>query len=42
MQEFYTFAGAHPILVFLLASMLVSAIIRLVPWSKRRDPEDDE
>jgi hypothetical protein len=34
-SEFYAFAGEHPILTFLLAGMVVSAIVRLIPWSKR-------
>lgn len=40
MKEFFDFAGEHPILTFFLAAMIIGAVIRLVPWSKKADPDD--
>lgn len=41
MSDFYAFAGEHPILTLLLASMVVGAVVRLVPWSKRPSAGDE-
>jgi len=35
MSEFYKFAGDHPILTFALASVIVGAVVRVIPWSKK-------
>lgn len=40
MKEFFDFAGEHPILCYLLAAMVLTSIVKMVPWSKK--DEDDE
>lgn len=40
MSEFYAFAGEHPVLTVVLASMLLSAVVKLLPWSRRDRGED--
>lgn len=41
MSDFYAFASDNPILTLFLVSMLVGAVIRLVPWSKRPSTDDE-
>jgi hypothetical protein len=42
MKDFYEFAGAHPILTFLLLGMVIRAVVRLIPWSKKDEKIEDQ
>jgi hypothetical protein len=39
MKQFLDFAGDHPIVTILLASMVLGTVVKLIPWSKK-DRED--
>ena len=42
MREFYDFAGGHPFLTLILASMILGTVVRLIPWSKKEDRIPDD
>lgn len=41
MNDFFKFAGEHPILTVVLACIVLGTLVKLVPWSKSDDNSND-